>query len=78
MKTVSTPTIQLQEFLELVIMWHCAGDIPMNRQQTAEFIECGYFAEFLRSVHHWADKLGVVVPQRADVIKTLHQLYNAP
>lgn len=75
MKAVSTSNVELDEFLEIVIMWHCAGDIPMDRQQTVEFIERYEFADFLQSVQHWATTLGLAVPSRSAVVRALHTLY---
>lgn len=75
MQATSTPTIDLDDFLELVIMWHCAGDIPMDMGQTIEFIERSEFTQFLESVDLWADKMGVQRPSRTEVVKTLHTLY---
>ncbi len=75
MKATSRTKIDLKEFLEIVLMWHCSGDIPMNRQTTSEFIEDSHFGEFLMSVQHWAKRFGVVNPSRTDIVKTLHQLY---
>lgn len=75
MKATTRSQIDLQEFLEIVLMWHCSGDIPMNRATTSEFIEDGHFGEFLMSVQHWARRFGVKSPSRTDVVKTLHQLY---
>ena len=75
MKATTQANIDLKEFLELVIMWHCAGDIPMNRKTTSEFIEDSYFAEFLQSVSYWSHKLGLEKPSRSDIVRTLHLLY---
>jgi hypothetical protein len=78
MKVADRPRITLYEFLELVLMWHCSGDIPMDRVSMCTFIEDEHFAEFLMSVQHWCGVLGLTIPDRSDVIKTLHQLYNDP
>lgn len=77
MISVSQPTTDLESFLEIVLMWHCHGDIPMNRKRTVEFIEDEGFADFLQSVHHWCNEFGLSTPPRTDVVKTLHQLYEA-
>lgn len=78
MKTTGYAAIDLQEFLEIVLMWHCSGDIPMDRKSTAEFIETDTFSEFLMSVKHWARRFGVKVPTTAEIVKTLYALYNDP
>lgn len=76
MKSVSTCDVTTAEFLEVVIMWHCAGDIPMDRVQTVEFIERPEFTDFLQSVHFWAKRFGVEPPSHSDVVRTLHRLYS--
>lgn len=75
MKATTRSNIHLEEFLEIVIMWHCSGDIPMNRQTTCEFIEDSHFGEFLMSVNHWAHRFGVSQPTRTEVVQMLHKLY---
>lgn len=75
MKATVHATVDLKEFLEIVLMWHCAGNIPMNRQSTCEFIEDPFFAEFLQSVRYWAARFGVQEPSRSEVVRVLHELY---
>lgn len=75
MKATTRSQIDLKEFLEIVIMWHCSGDIPMDRTSTVQFIEQPEFGEFLLSVQHWAQRFGVKRPTRTEIVKTLHQLY---
>ena len=75
MKATTRSKIDLKEFLEIVVMWHCSGDIPMNRQSTCEFIEDSHFGEFLMSVQHWATRFGVKHPTRTEIVQTLHNLY---
>lgn len=76
MKIATQPRTSLKEFLELVLMWHCNGDIPMDRVSTSNFIEDEHFAEFLMSVQHWCKEFGLAMPKRSDIVKTLHQLYE--
>lgn len=78
MKIATQPRATLKEFLELVLMWHCSGDIPMDRVTTSIFIEDDHFAEFLMSVQHWCKEFGLTVPTRNDIVKTLYQLYDDP
>lgn len=68
--------IDLQEFLEIVIMWHTSGDIPMTREATSEFIEDKNFSEFMTAVKHWSRKFGVRPPTQSAVVKTLYDLLN--
>lgn len=75
MKATTRTKIDLKEFLEIVLMWHCSGDIPMNRVTTSEFIEDSHFGEFMMSVKHWAARFGVATPSRTEVVQVLHQLY---
>lgn len=75
MKATTRSKIELTEFLEIVLMWHCSGDIPMDRTSTVAFIEDEHFAEFLMGVSHWARRFGVNEPSRTEIVKTLHQLY---
>lgn len=70
------PTITLAKFLELVIMWHTHGDIPMDRIATQLFIEDESFVSFLDSVKTWSRLMGLTCPSKADVVKTLHCLYE--
>ena len=77
MKATARTRLNLDEFLEIVLMWHCSGDIPMNRQTTCEFIEDSHFGEFHMSVRHWALRLGVEPPTRSEIVKGLHSLYPA-
>lgn len=76
MKTTGLSDVTVDEFLEMVIMWHCAGDIPMDRVQTVEFIERHEFADFLQSVHFWAKRFGLEPPSRSAVVRSLHTLYR--
>lgn len=77
MIVVARPIVpELSEFLELVLMWHKSGDVPMDRSSTVEFIEDGHFCEFEMSLQHWCKVFGFSVPRRADVVKALHTLYN--
>lgn len=76
MTAISPPRTDLYGFLELVLMWHCHGDIPMTRTSTCEFIEDDNFGEFLQSVQFWCKEFGLKIPTRSDVIKTLHLLYE--
>jgi hypothetical protein len=75
MKAITRTELDLKEFLEIVLMWHCSGDIPMNRTTTCEFIEDAHFGEFMMSVQHWARRFGVTTPTRAEIVQMLHQLY---
>lgn len=75
MKATTQSRVDLKDFLEIVLMWHCSGDIPMDRESTVRFIEQPHFAEFLMSINHWARRFGVKCPTRSEVVKTLHQLY---
>jgi hypothetical protein len=75
MKATTRSKIELKEFVEIVLMWHCSGNIPMDRADTSAFIEDDHFGEFLMAVAHWAKRFGVTEPSRTDVVKTLHQLY---
>lgn len=70
------PTITLEKFLELVIMWHCHGDIPMNRVAMQEFIEDDSFIVFLESVKTWCRAFGLTNPPKSDVVRLLHLLYD--
>jgi hypothetical protein len=76
MTAVSPPRADLYGFLEIVLMWHCHGNIPMTRISTCEFIEDSHFPEFLQSVLYWCKEFGLELPTRSDVVKTLHQLYE--
>lgn len=76
MTAVSTPRTDLFGFLEIVLMWHCHGDIPMSRISTCEFIESDRFPDFLQSVHYWCTEFGLSIPCNTDVVKTLHLLYE--
>ena len=76
MKTASKPTLELKQFIELVLMWFCSGDIPMNRVDTQLFIECDILLEFVNSVHTWCDSFGLDKPSNAEIIKTLHMLHD--
>lgn len=71
------PTITLRKFLEIVIMWHTSGDIPMDRIATQEFIEDETFASFIDSVNMWSKQFGLTQPSRSDVVRTLHELYDS-
>lgn len=76
MTSVAQPRTDLYSFLEIVLMWHCHGDIPMHRTRMVEFIEDEHFAEFQQSINFWCREFGLSVPSRTDVVKTLHQLYD--
>lgn len=76
MAVLSCPRVEIKDFVEIVLMWHCSGDIPMNRCDTARFIECVEFSDFLDSIDMWALRMGLRTPTRSDVVKTLHLLYN--
>ena len=77
MKAVSDPRLDLEQFLELVLMWHCSGDIPMNRVDTCEFIECeDRFPNFLLSVQFMSNEFGLEQPTRPQIVQTLHKLYE--
>jgi hypothetical protein len=75
MKAMTRSRVDLKEFLEIVLMWHCNGDIPMDRASTSAFIEDLHFGEFLMSVQHWATRFGVKQPTRTEIVQTLHKLY---
>lgn len=76
MISVAQPKTDLYSFLEIVLMWHCHGDIPMTRAQTCAFIEGDGFPEFLNSIQFWCKEFGLSLPTRTDVVKTLHLLYE--
>lgn len=76
MTAIAPPRTDLYGFLEIVLMWHCHGDIPMNRISTCEFIENERFPEFLQSVQFWCKEFGLSIPSTTDVVKTLHTLYE--
>lgn len=77
MKAVSDPRLDLEQFLEVVIMWHTSGDVPMNRVDTTEFIEDeGRFANFLLSVQFMANEFGLEQPTRSQIVRTLYRLYE--
>lgn len=78
MKATTRSCVDLTEFLEIVLMWHCSGDIPMDRASTCSFIEDPHFGEFLMSVNHWARRFGVKHPTRSEIVKALHELYIMP
>ena len=69
------PTVTLRKFLEIVIMWHTSGDIPMDRVATQEFIEDETFVSFLDSVKTWSKLFGLTQPAKSDIVRTLHELY---
>ena len=71
----SPPRTNLREFLELIIMWHCSGDIPMDRAATSTFIESDGFPDFVMSVHWWCRELGLVEPKTSEIVRDLHLLY---
>lgn len=75
MKQVSHLQLDFDEFIEIVMMWHCSGDVPTDHTSTAEFIENHQFANFLISVRYWARCFGAEVPSTTEVVKTLHKLY---
>jgi len=70
------PTITLHKFLELVIMWHCHGDIPMDRVAMQIFIEDDSFIVFQETVKTWCRSFGLTNPSKADIVRTLHDLYD--
>lgn len=70
------PTVTLTKFLEIVIMWHTHGDIPMDRVATQEFIEDDGFVSFLDSVKTWSKSFGLTCPPKMEIVKTLHCLYD--
>lgn len=70
------PTVTLTKFLEIVIMWHTHGDIPMDRVATQTFIEDESFVVFLDSVKMWSRQFGLTCPLKQDVVRTLHELYE--
>lgn len=74
MKAVATPHADLKSFLELVLVWHCFGDIPMTRVDTANFIESDAFERYLESINEWCGKLGLEVPARSLVVKQMYEL----
>ena len=76
MAVVSDSNTELKEFIELVLMWHCAGDIPMDRASTCAFIEEENFPCFMTSLKEWCSKLGLAMPSRTQVVITLHTLYS--
>lgn len=76
MKTTSKPSLELKQFIELVLMWFCSGDIPMNRVDTQVFIECDVMLEFVTSVHDWCDSFGLSRPPKSEIIQTLHLLHD--
>jgi len=77
MKAISDPRLDLEQFLELVLMWHCAGDIPMNRVDTSTFIEDDTrFPEFLLSVYFMCNEFGLEKPTTSEIVRTLHKLYE--
>lgn len=69
------PTITLNKFLEIVLMWHTSGDIPMDRVSTQLFIEDDQFIVFLDSVKNWSRMFGLTCPSKQDVVVSLHSLY---
>lgn len=76
MKAVSDPRTDLTQFLELVIMWHCAGDVPMNRVSTSKFIEDDNYPNFLQSVYFWCHEFGLEIPSHSSIVKALYELYD--
>lgn len=76
MTSVAKPRTDLYSFLEIVLMWHCHGDIPMDRITTSEFIENDKFCEFQQSVRFWCKEFGLSQPSDTDIVKTLHLLYE--
>jgi len=74
MRVVSPVNLNVDEFLELVLMWHCAGDVPFDRSDTSAFIEDSHFGEFLMSVNHWALRMGVHPPTRSEIVKRLYTI----
>lgn len=74
MKAIAQSRVDLQEFLEIVLMWHTSGDTPLTRPDMTAFIEAEHFGEFMMSTNHWASRFGVSPPSRASVVKTLYTL----
>lgn len=75
METISKPSLDLKQFIELVLMWFCSGDIPMSRVDTQLFIECEILLEFVASVHTWCESFGLRKPSKSEIIQTLHLLH---
>lgn len=76
MRAISHASISLNELLEIVLMWHTSGDIPMDRKSMTEFIEDSHFGEFIMSVNHWCGRMGLAHPSKANVVKTLYTLLS--
>lgn len=74
MKTNGHSRVDLSEFLEIVLMWHTSGDIPMDRHSMTEFIEDDHFSEFMMSVQHWCGRMGLIYPTKTAVVKMLYTL----
>lgn len=79
MKAVAQPKTDLKQFLEIVLMWHKAGDVPRNRGEMSTFIEdVEDFSSFLMSVLYWTEQFGLRKPTKADIVKTLYQVLDLP
>ena len=79
MKAISQPKTDLTRFLEIVLMWHKSGDVPMDRAAISVFIEDEEgFPIFLESVNFWCNKFGLCRPTRKDVVITLYGVHGNP
>lgn len=78
MNTKDYPRVTLRDFLEITIMWHCSGDIPMDRPSMTAFIESDQFAEYLMSVQYWCGQFGLEPPSKSSIVVTLYQLLDDP
>lgn len=74
--TQTSQAIELVEFVDLVSMWHCAGNVPMDRQSMCEFIESDDMARLMDSISMWCTKLNVERPSKSQVVKIMHDLYD--
>lgn len=75
MSSVKRPRLELKDFLELLLMWHKAGDVPRDRTEMQEFIEADEFVEYLQAVQFWCNEFGLHHPTRSDVVRTLTTFY---
>lgn len=79
MKAVAQPKTDLKHFLEIVLMWHKAGDVPRDRGEMSVFIEDeDDFASFQQSVIFWSSQFGLRRPTKANIVKTLYQVLDLP
>jgi hypothetical protein len=77
MVSLGSPSISLEKFLEIVLMWHCNGDVPMDRISTQTFIEeDDGFEEFLYSIRACCIAFGLKEPPRREVVMAMHKLYE--